>query len=108
MDFRLKVSEQQFNPGDHVSFNPCSNGLSAQSSASRASISSRRAGFNPCSNGLSAQRGHFRGAPCRQKPVSILVLMDFRLKEAGIERIVRPVTGFNPCSNGLSAQRKKR
>ena len=39
-------------------------------------------------------------------PVSILVLMDFRLKDhyGDIRRLGR--LGFNPCSNGLSAQRQ--
>ena len=36
--------------------------------------------------------------------VSILVLMDFRLKDwAGFRRTIS-VACFNPCSNGLSAQ----
>ena len=38
--------------------------------------------------------------------VSILVLMDFRLKGHGQEGIrLCPYPRFNPCSNGLSAQR---
>ena len=40
------------------------------------------------------------------KPVSILVLMDFRLKEFGRFAVVFMDFRFNPCSNGLSAQRK--
>ena len=39
--------------------------------------------------------------------VSILVLMDFRLKANGSEGAVERVTSFNPCSNGLSAQRAR-
>ena len=36
--------------------------------------------------------------------VSILVLMDFRLKEALPLAVSCVPCGFNPCSNGLSAQ----
>ena len=37
-------------------------------------------GFNPCSNGLSAQSLTVLLSFSRKSPVSILVLMDFRLK----------------------------
>ena len=37
--------------------------------------------------------------------VSILVLMDFRLKVAVVGMLAMYLAGFNPCSNGLSAQR---
>ena len=37
-------------------------------------------GFNPCSNGLSAQRGQSTKYSYLPIQVSILVLMDFRLK----------------------------
>ena len=36
--------------------------------------------FNPCSNGLSAQRDILAGRGVVTRCVSILVLMDFRLK----------------------------
>ena len=55
MDFRLKVSFQD-------------------------AIYVRQKCFNPCSNGLSAQRVSRRQAELLAKFVSILVLMDFRLK----------------------------
>ena len=38
--------------------------------------------------------------------VSILVLMDFRLKVGIPSRLCFDAIGFNPCSNGLSAQRR--
>ena len=41
------------------------------------------AGFNPCSNGLSAQRRIESLASQPKGIVSILVLMDFRLKGSG-------------------------
>ena len=37
--------------------------------------------------------------------VSILVLMDFRLKGLPFPFTEKGMGGFNPCSNGLSAQR---
>ena len=40
--------------------------------------------------------------------VSILVLMDFRLKASGSRVMYLFHTCFNPCSNGLSAQRISR
>ena len=39
-------------------------------------------GFNPCSNGLSAQSGERPLGSGHNGLVSILVLMDFRLKES--------------------------
>ena len=39
-------------------------------------------GFNPCSNGLSAQRAQDPDGQYPWREVSILVLMDFRLKGA--------------------------
>ena len=39
--------------------------------------------------------------------VSILVLMDFRLKVNTIDCTMNAERRFNPCSNGLSAQRSK-
>ena len=38
--------------------------------------------------------------------VSILVLMDFRLKAHSSTPALYGGSGFNPCSNGLSAQRR--
>ena len=61
-------------------------------------------GFNPCSNGLSAQRCLFFGLLAGMVPVSILVLMDFRLKAVEAPVGYAPGPCFNPCSNGLSAQ----
>ena len=61
-------------------------------------------GFNPCSNGLSAQRCLGHGGHRPQFLVSILVLMDFRLKDALAGGEGAPGFCFNPCSNGLSAQ----
>ena len=60
--------------------------------------------FNPCSNGLSAQSHQGRGRKAARTDVSILVLMDFRLK--GWHQLDNNATrfSFNPCSNGLSAQ----
>ena len=50
--------------------------------------------FNPCSNGLSAQRRK----PCFyftfDHAVSILVLMDFRLKDIGAGEIVDVIMRF--------------
>ena len=63
-------------------------------------------GFNPCSNGLSAQRYVFGFYKFTNYFVSILVLMDFRLKAGSESWEGRSNTlCFNPCSNGLSAQR---
>ena len=62
-------------------------------------------GFNPCSNGLSAQSGVPVSSGKVQVQVSILVLMDFRLKGRHSKRFSVPEACFNPCSNGLSAQR---
>ena len=61
--------------------------------------------FNPCSNGLSAQRVASALSTVSTEVVSILVLMDFRLKGQNEVYIKVNGTGFNPCSNGLSAQR---
>ena len=61
-------------------------------------------GFNPCSNGLSAQRQPVKVYAGMPIGVSILVLMDFRLKDIPINIFAAGDTGFNPCSNGLSAQ----
>ena len=60
--------------------------------------------FNPCSNGLSAQSPRCIGYSRGYGAVSILVLMDFRLKVSVSMRIEPLSPGFNPCSNGLSAQ----
>ena len=62
-------------------------------------------GFNPCSNGLSAQRTELPFLNGGTKVVSILVLMDFRLKGYDVDFPLEQLGGFNPCSNGLSAQR---
>ena len=65
-------------------------------------------GFNPCSNGLSAQSPLQRDGMSLETNVSILVLMDFRLKALPTDAIGFGLLRFNPCSNGLSAQRPRR
>ena len=80
MDFRLKVSFRAF-------------------------ARLTNAGFNPCSNGLSAQSNGFCNDATKRNKVSILVLMDFRLKATFLFGLMRTFCCFNPCSNGLSAQR---
>ena len=45
------------------------------------------------------------GWPGSIRGVSILVLMDFRLKVIQKLKLQPNALGFNPCSNGLSAQR---
>ena len=80
MDFRLKVSAFSGDGSPNACFNPCSNGLSAQSLI----------------EAHTAQQKLF---------VSILVLMDFRLKVRNSVTVKCVSLSFNPCSNGLSAQR---
>ena len=105
MDFRLKAIADAIRAYPGNGFNPCSNGLSAQRPGTQRieSLASQR--FNPCSNGLSAQSGgdgeRWAGGNC----VSILVLMDFRLKGSAHPGNGTAHYSFNPCSNGLSAQR---
>ena len=104
MDFRLKDVGDGFpDIARHVSILVLMDFRLKENQACSPSKNCRS--FNPCSNGLSAQRRQQHRIRIRGTFVSILVLMDFRLKEAkglfGKILLFR----FNPCSNGLSAQR---
>ena len=104
MDFRLKVEEYLSNINLHgVSILVLMDFRLKEREPDGMAITGTS--FNPCSNGLSAQR-FSRSILVRSTGwVSILVLMDFRLKAAMQGRKRVTFGSFNPCSNGLSAQR---
>ena len=100
MDSRIKIAHRIVDRYGNMRFNPCFNGQQDKNSMRLLLIVCELACFNPCFNGQQDKNRAVVNVLQAIAAVSILVLMDSRIKIVGSNPFRIDAGSFNPCFNG--------